>query len=201
MRSLVPATLTVIGPPLLTDTFRVPTKSSTLRACAPPNVFCGQLTQSSPAQAGTMRRAATAAPISRDLVRSVMCRPPGRKYRVTPTNRVFPVVCLARNFRKRGMKPAQANKIATERPRRLGYQTITAGFGHENLRMTGVVLDLLPQAIDVGFQRVRGYRRIVAPHLMQKRIARHGVARPVQVFQDVGFFFSQPDLLAGWIEQ
>src|SRR5690242_10557112 len=82
-----------------------------------------------------------------------------------------------------------------------GDETVTTTLCDEDLRLAGIVLDLLAQAIDVSLQRVRGDGRIVAPHLMQKRLARHRVAGAIEELEDIGFFFRQPDFLFRWIDQ
>ena len=51
-------------------------------------------------------------------------------------------------------------------------QLVAARLGHQDRRGGGVLLDLLAQAVDVGFQRVGGHAGIVAPHLLQQHLAR-----------------------------
>src|SRR5438105_15068217 len=48
------------------------------------------------------------------------------------------------------------------------HQLIAAGFGHQDCRGGGILFDLLPQAVNVGFQRMRGDAGIVTPHLLQQ---------------------------------
>src|SRR5262249_56242133 len=49
----------------------------------------------------------------------------------------------------------------------LRHQFVTARFGDQDGRAGGVLLDLLPQPIDVRLQRVSGDAGIIAPHLLQ----------------------------------
>ena len=80
----------------------------------------------------------------------------------------------------------------------LSRQLVAAGLGDQQLGMRRIALDLLPQAVDVGFERVRGHAGIVAPHLGEKHVARDDpVARPVEIFQDRRLLLGQPDLSAG----
>src|ERR1700691_1151419 len=53
------------------------------------------------------------------------------------------------------------------------YQFIAAGFGDQDSGRGGILFDLLPQTINVGFQRVRGDARIIAPDFLQQRFARN----------------------------
>src|SRR5690606_27639983 len=46
-----------------------------------------------------------------------------------------------------------------------GHQLVAAALGNQHLRMRRLALDLLAQAVDVGFQRVGGDAGIVAPDL------------------------------------
>src|SRR5580658_5278174 len=48
------------------------------------------------------------------------------------------------------------------------HQLIAAGFGHQDGGHGGVLLDLLPQAIDMRLQRVSGDAGIVAPDFLQQ---------------------------------
>ena len=80
---------------------------------------------------------------------------------------------------------------------RLRHEFVAAGFGNQNSGRGGVLLDLLPQPVDVRLQRVRGHPRIVTPDLLQQRFARH---RPlpgaIEIAQDRGLLLGQPDLVA-----
>src|SRR5690606_33460777 len=76
-------------------------------------------------------------------------------------------------------------------------EAVAAGVGQQQPRLTWLGLDLLTQAVDVGFQRVGGDPGVVAPHLGQQLFARHRLGPgAIEVLQDVGFLFRQPDLLA-----
>src|SRR3954470_13174345 len=77
------------------------------------------------------------------------------------------------------------------------HQLVAAGIGDQDRRAGGVFLDLLPQPVNVGLERVGGDARIVAPDLLQQRLARH---RPlpgaVEIAQDRSFLLGQADLAA-----
>src|SRR5215469_4405108 len=90
---------------------------------------------------------------------------------------------------------------AFESAKGLCHQAVAAALGDENLCRTGVVLDLLPQPVDVRLQRVRGDRRIVAPNFVQQRLPCDGPAGAVEMLQDVRFLLSKPDLFSLGIEQ
>src|SRR6185437_14348632 len=81
------------------------------------------------------------------------------------------------------------------------HQPVAAAFGDQKLGLAGAGLNLLAQPVDMGFQRVGGYSRVVAPDLVQQRIPRHGIPRPVEELQDVGFLLGQPHPLALGIDQ
>src|SRR5579862_5390063 len=84
----------------------------------------------------------------------------------------------------------------------LRHQFVAAGFGDQDGGRGGVLLDLMAQAINVGFERVGGDAGIVAPNLPQQGLARH---RPlpgaIEVAQDRGLLLGQADLVALGIEQ
>src|SRR5262245_1923524 len=46
------------------------------------------------------------------------------------------------------------------------HQFVAAGFGHQDRRGRRIPLDLLPQPVDVSFERMRRHPRIIAPHLL-----------------------------------
>src|SRR6202008_4589844 len=76
-------------------------------------------------------------------------------------------------------------------------QFVATGFRDQDLRIGGVLLDLLAQPVDVGFQRVRGHTGIVAPSLLEQGLARHReLAGPIEETQDRRFLLGQADLLA-----
>src|SRR4029450_6119411 len=67
----------------------------------------------------------------------------------------------------------------------LRHQFVTARFGDQDRRAGAFLLDLLPQPIDVRLQRVGGDAGIIAPHLLQERLARdRTLARAVARFTD-----------------
>src|SRR5215472_11025676 len=62
--------------------------------------------------------------------------------------------------------------------------------------MRRVALDLLSQAVDMGFERVSRDARVIAPHLAEQGIAADDpVAGSVEIFEDRGFFLGEADLL------
>ena len=69
--------------------------------------------------------------------------------------------------------------------------------------MRRIRLDLLPQPVDMGFQRMGGDRAVVAPDLVQQHLPRHRLAAgAVEEFQDRAFLVGQPDLaVAGRLQQ
>src|SRR5215218_252515 len=77
------------------------------------------------------------------------------------------------------------------------HQLVAAGIGDQYRRTGGVFLDLLPQPVNVGLERVGGDAGIVSPDLLQQCLARH---RPlpgaIEITQDRGFLFGQADLAA-----
>src|SRR5690554_3705289 len=57
-------------------------------------------------------------------------------------------------------------------PRRgSGNELVPAAFCHKNFGFGRIALDLLPQAVDMGLQRVGRHAGIVAPDLLEKHIA------------------------------
>lgn len=62
----------------------------------------------------------------------------------------------------------------------LCHQTVAPAFGNQQPRVGWIGFNLLPQAINMGFQRVRCDTRIVTPNLVQQHIARHNaIGRPI----------------------
>src|SRR5262249_50233944 len=81
--------------------------------------------------------------------------------------------------------------------RALRHQAIAAGLGHQDLRLGGIALDLLAQAIDMRLERMRPDAGIVAPDLVQKRVAADDlVAGAVEVLEDRRFLLGQAHFLA-----
>src|SRR3990167_9804671 len=79
---------------------------------------------------------------------------------------------------------------------RLGLKAIAAAVGDQDGGTGRILLDLLAQAVDVGFERMRRDARVVTPDLVQQDIARHrAVTGTKKVFQDRGFLVGEPDLL------
>ena len=84
----------------------------------------------------------------------------------------------------------------------LRHQLVAAGIGDQDRRIGGVPLDLLPQPVDVGLERMRGDAGVVAPDLLEQRLARHRpLAGAIEVAQDRGLLLGQPDLAALGIDQ
>src|SRR3954447_12782130 len=74
-------------------------------------------------------------------------------------------------------------------------ELVAARLGHQDARVGGVRLDLLAQAIDVGFERVRRDVGVVAPHLGEQHAAAdYLLPGPVEEAQDRGLFLSQLQL-------
>jgi methyl-accepting chemotaxis protein len=83
-----------------------------------------------------------------------------------------------------------------------GRQPVTAGLGQEQLGAVGVRLNLLAQAIDMGFQGVGGDAGVVAPDLGQQFLPRDRLfSGAVEIFQDAGFLLRQPHLVLAIIDQ
>src|SRR5262245_50203827 len=87
--------------------------------------------------------------------------------------------------------------VATFRDHTLRHQLVAARVGHQDGRVGGVPLDLLAQPVDVGFERMGGDARVVAPDLLQQCLARHrALAGAVEIAQDRGLLLGQADLAA-----
>jgi hypothetical protein len=52
----------------------------------------------------------------------------------------------------------------------VGIQHVTAGSRHQQAAIGRVGLDLLAQAIDMGFQRMRRHAGVVTPHFVQQHL-------------------------------
>src|SRR5262245_9373099 len=85
----------------------------------------------------------------------------------------------------------------TRRPKAISRdQLIATGFRDQDLGIGSILLDLLPQTIDMRLQSVGGHARIVTPHFLQQRLARNReLARPVQKTQDCRLLLGKPHLL------
>src|SRR5438309_5427924 len=94
----------------------------------------------------------------------------------------------------RGSRARNLKRFA--RPRSVSrHQLVATGFRDQDLRVGGVLLDLLTEAVDVGFQRVGGDAGIVAPDLLEQGLARdRHLAGPVEEAQDRRLLFRQPHL-------
>ena len=57
----------------------------------------------------------------------------------------------------------------------LGHELIAAALGDKKLRLGRIVLDLLPQTINMRLERVRGDVGVIAPDILEQRLARHGL--------------------------
>src|SRR5262245_14555615 len=79
----------------------------------------------------------------------------------------------------------------------LRHQLVAAGVCYQNRRIRRIFLDLLPQSVNMGLKRMGGDARVVTPHLLQQRLARHWpLPGTIEIAQDGGFFFSEPNLAA-----
>src|SRR3569833_274331 len=79
----------------------------------------------------------------------------------------------------------------------LWHQLVAAGIGNQDRRAAGVLLDLLPQTVDMRFERVGGHAGIVAPDLLEQGLARHRfLPGAIEKAKDRGFLLGQPDLVA-----
>src|SRR5215831_2235342 len=83
-----------------------------------------------------------------------------------------------------------------------GNELIAAGLSYQELGMRGVLLDLLPQAVDVRLQRVRGDARVIAPYLLQQHVARHDLlASAIEILEDGGLLLRKSDFGAFLVNQ
>src|SRR5690625_1357312 len=77
-----------------------------------------------------------------------------------------------------------------------GCQAVTAALGQQELRFGGVLLDLLAQTVDVGFQRMGGNFRIVAPDLAQQPLSGDRFPpRTIKISEDLALLFGQANLV------
>ena len=84
-----------------------------------------------------------------------------------------------------------------------GGETVSARLGDQHLGVGWIALDLLAQAVDVGFQGVGGDAGVVAPDLVQKHFAPdHPVTGAIQVFQDRRLLVGEADFaLVGVVDE
>src|SRR5215472_9001989 len=100
------------------------------------------------------------------------------------------------DFRRR-LKRSSIAMRAAEPLVHSGYETIAAEFGHQDLSARRVALDLLPKAVNMGFQRVGRHPGIVPPHLAQQNVAPDSlIAGAIEKFKDRRLLLGQPYLLA-----
>src|SRR5262245_14458688 len=84
----------------------------------------------------------------------------------------------------------------------LGHQFVAACLGDQDGGSGGVLLELLPQPINVRLERVSGDTGIVTPDLLQQRLARYrALTGAVEIAQDRRFLFREPAFVALLIEQ
>ena len=84
----------------------------------------------------------------------------------------------------------------------LRHELVAAGLGDQQLGLGRILLDLLPQPIDMRLQSMRGDAGVVAPDLMQQHVAGHDpLTGAIEIFEDRGFLLGQPDLAAAAIDQ
>jgi len=84
----------------------------------------------------------------------------------------------------------------------LRHQFVTARFRDQDGRAGGVLLDLLPQPIDVRLEGVGGNAGVIAPDLLQQRLARdRTLVGTIEISQDGGLLIREPHLVALGIEQ
>ena len=84
-----------------------------------------------------------------------------------------------------------------QRALELGHQLVAACLGDQNSGSGGVLLELLPQPVDVRLERVRGDTGVVTPDLLQQRLARYrALTGAVEIAQDRRFLFREPDFVA-----
>src|SRR5215468_12257579 len=82
------------------------------------------------------------------------------------------------------------------------HQLVAAGLGHQDGRIGGIALDLLPQPVDMRLERVGGDAGIVAPHFLQKDLARdRALPGAIEVAQDRGLLLGQTHLVALGIDE
>src|SRR4051794_26178789 len=82
------------------------------------------------------------------------------------------------------------------------HQLVAAAFGDQDRGRTGILLDLLAQPVDMGFQGMRGDAGVIAPHFLQQHLARdRPLPGAIEVAQDRGFLFGEADLVALRVQQ
>ena len=92
---------------------------------------------------------------------------------------------------KRGPRPVIALRVSGSR-----IQAVAAGFCEQKPGVRRIVLDLLAQAVDVGFQGVGRDTGVVAPDLIKQDIAADRlVAHAIQELENQSFLFRETDPL------
>src|SRR5258706_9736588 len=87
-------------------------------------------------------------------------------------------------------KKAMSSSIVMETSS--GHQFVAARLGDQDRGRRRVLLHLLAQSVDVRFERMRGHARIVAPHFLQQRLARHrALAGTIEITQDGGLLLGE----------
>src|ERR1700681_765670 len=85
---------------------------------------------------------------------------------------------------------------------RLRHELVTAGLGHQERRVRRILLDFLPQPVNMRLQCVGGDAGIIAPDFLQQHLARYRVLpRAVEVAKDRGFLFREAHFRAALIHQ
>src|SRR4026207_1298133 len=98
-------------------------------------------------------------------------------------NAVRPSTCKVGTRSRKAMSSSMPPTAASR------HELVAAGVRDQDRRVGGVVLHLLPQAVDVGFECVRGHARIVAPDFLQQGFARHRLLTgAIEITQDRGLF-------------
>ena len=83
-----------------------------------------------------------------------------------------------------------------------GNQPVAARVCHQKPGVAGIWLDLLPQTVDMGFQRVGGDAGVIAPDLVQQHVAGDDtVLRAIEELQDIGLFLGQADFFLVLVDQ
>src|ERR1700730_1954411 len=85
---------------------------------------------------------------------------------------------------------------------RLWHELVAAGFGHQERRVRRILLDFLPQPVNMRLQRVGGDARIVAPDFLQQHLARYRILpRAVEIAKNRGFLFREAHFRAALVHE
>ena len=116
--------------------------------------------------------------------------PPGHPYQHTPVG--------GWEGERAGTDTKNARTRIFEQP--LRHQAVPARLGDEEPGAGGVGLDLLAQAVDVGFEGVGRDPGVVAPDPVQKHLAADGLAAgTVEKLENRGLFFGETDFPPGFV--